>query len=182
MNPSSPHAAARRDSAPSLRHRLLGQLRLITLCAFALATISVAQADDAATQRSKKPPRKPAVKDAKNTDTGLPDPPQDPALARFGIYEKTAPCAESTDPIVTALPLTLRPNDRIALIGNALLERSGQFGHLEAMIQQAFPDHQLTVRHLAWTADEIDLQPRPDNFADTLQHLNHEQVDVIFAA
>ncbi|MDV6028976.1 MAG: hypothetical protein F9B45_02480 [Phycisphaera sp. RhM] len=182
MNPSSPHAAARRDSAPSLRHRLLGQLRLVMLCAFAWATISVTQADDAPARKAKKPPRKPAVKDAKNTDTGLPDPPQDPALAQFGIYEKTAPRAESTDPIVTTLPLTLRPHDRIALIGNALLERSGRFGHLEAMIQQSFPDHQLTVRHLAWTADEIDLQPRPDNFADTLQHLHHERVDVIFAA
>jgi putative heme-binding domain-containing protein len=49
-------------------------------------------------------------------------------------------------------------------------------------VQKAFPDKQLVVRHLAWSADAIDLQPRPDNFADTQQHLTHERADVIFAA
>ncbi|MCA9137094.1 MAG: SGNH/GDSL hydrolase family protein, partial [Planctomycetales bacterium] len=123
-----------------------------------------------------------ATADAKNTSTGLPDPPRDPELASFGIYENTAPRATSTAPVITRLPLELQPGDRIALIGNALLERSGQFGNLEAMIQQTFPEKKVTLRHLAWTADEVDAQPRPDNFADTFQHLTHEKADVIFAA
>ena len=40
----------------------------------------------------------------------------------------------------------------------------------------------MIVRNLAWSADTPDLQPRPANFADQLQHLTHEQADVIFVA
>lgn len=123
-----------------------------------------------------------AVKDAKNTSTGKADPPRDPALEKFGIYENTAPRAKSIEPIATKLPLKLNAGDRIVMIGSSLLERSQQFGNLEAMIQQSFPNHQLTIRHLAWSADQVDVQPRPANFADTIQHLTHEQADVIFAA
>lgn len=101
---------------------------------------------------------------------------------RFGIYEKTAPRAPETDPVTTSLPLRLTRGDRIALIGNTLFDRAAEFGHFEALIQKRFADREVIVRHLAWSADEIDLQPRPDNFADTEQHLTHEQADVIFAA
>ena len=50
------------------------------------------------------------------------------------------------------------------------------------MLQQRFPDRRLTVRNLAWSADEVGLQPRPQNFADVEQHLVHEKADVVFAA
>ncbi|MEZ6114820.1 MAG: GDSL-type esterase/lipase family protein, partial [Pirellulaceae bacterium] len=101
---------------------------------------------------------------------------------RFGIYEATAPRPQAIEPRATTLPLELRKGDRIALIGNTLFERSQLFGQFEALLHRQFPDHELVVRHLAWSADQIDLQPRPDNFADTFQHLKHERVDVIFAA
>ncbi|MBC7965963.1 MAG: hypothetical protein H7Z17_08565 [Fuerstia sp.] len=100
----------------------------------------------------------------------------------FGIYEETAPRAAVIEPIATELPLKLRKGDRIALIGNTLLERSQEFGQFGAMLHQKFPDLELVVRHLAWSADAVDLQPRPANFADTEQHLTHEKIDVIFAA
>ena len=80
------------------------------------------------------------------------------------------------------MPLQLNKGDRIALIGNTLMERSQDQGYFEALLQQTFPDHRLVVRNLAWSADTIDLQPRPANFADLEQHLTHEKVDVIFAA
>ncbi len=101
---------------------------------------------------------------------------------RFGIYANTAPRPDDATPIETSLPLSLKPQASIALIGNTLFERNQNFGHFESMLHQYFPEHQLKVRHLAWSADEISLQPRPDNFADTEQHLLHEKVDVIFAA
>jgi len=106
----------------------------------------------------------------------------DDQFTQFGIYAATAPRATAAEPIVTGLPLQLQRGDRIALIGNTLLERSQEFGHFEAMLQQMFPELQLVVRHLAWSADEIGLQPRPANFADTEQHLVHEKIDVIIAA
>ena len=120
--------------------------------------------------------------DAKNTQTGQPARERDPELQQYGIYAQTAPRAKSAQPIVTQLPLRLHKGDRIALIGNTLFERSQFFGYFETFLHQEFPDHQLVVRNLAWSADTPDTQPRPANFADIEQHLKHERIDVIFAA
>jgi putative heme-binding domain-containing protein len=103
-------------------------------------------------------------------------------LARYGIFLESAPRPEACQPRTTALPLALEPGDRICLIGNTLLERAQLFGHLPAVIHAGFADHQLTIRTLAWSADEVDLMPRPENFADLEQHLRHAEADVILAA
>jgi len=100
----------------------------------------------------------------------------------FGIYAATAPRAAEAEPVTTMLPLKPAPNSRIVLVGNTLFERNGEFGQFEAMLQQQFPNAKLTVRHLAWSADEVAVQPRPANFADTEQHLTHEKADIILAA
>ena len=136
----------------------------------------------AAQQKSKKKPKAPKVNDAKNTSTGKKVPPRDPEFAKYGIYHRTSPRAEKKLPVPTKLPLALKPGARIALVGNTLLERSQYFGFFEAMLHKTFPEHKLVVRNLCWSADETDLQPRPDNFADQDQHLTHENVDIIFAA
>lgn len=101
---------------------------------------------------------------------------------KYGIYQSTAPRPAETEPVSTTLPLTLKPGDRIALVGNTLLEREEHFGDVESLLQTAHPNHKLVVRNLAWSADEVALQPRPDNFADLTQHLTHEKADVIFMA
>ncbi|MBC8351637.1 MAG: c-type cytochrome [Planctomycetes bacterium] len=120
--------------------------------------------------------------DAKNEKTGKPVLDRDPELQQYGIYAKTAPRAKDTEPIITDLPLRLNKGDRIALIGNTLFERSQFFGYFETFLHQQFPDHQLVVRNLAWSADTPSTQPRPANFADLEQHLRHERIDVVFAA
>ena len=109
-------------------------------------------------------------------------PEQDPELARYYINLKTSPRAEKADPVATPLPLQLKKGDRIALIGNLLLDAERRYGHLETLLHQHHPDHQLSVRNLAWPADEIDLMPRPDNFGDLDQHLTYFKADVIIAA
>ena len=68
------------------------------------------------------------------------------------------------------------------MIGNMLLERSQHFGYIETLLHQRLPEHQLVIRHLGWPADTVQVQPRPDNFADVDQHLYHERADVILAA
>ena len=78
--------------------------------------------------------------------------------------------------------MKLEKDDRIALVGNTLLDRGGQFGFFESMLYQTYPELELTIRNFAWSADEVDLQPRPDNFATVPQHLTREKIDVIFAA
>ncbi len=120
--------------------------------------------------------------DAKNQTIDKPAPPEDPEFAKYAIYAATAPRPEKTEPVSTSLPLQLEKGDRVALIGNTLFDRMKEFGFFESMLQLQFPEHKLVVKNLAWPADEIGLEPRPDNFADTEQHLFHEKIDVIFAA
>jgi putative heme-binding domain-containing protein len=109
-------------------------------------------------------------------------PSQESDFSRYAIYEKTAPRPPVAEPQTTQLPLEIEPNARIAFLGNTLLERTQQFGHFETMLHQHLPNHRLIVRNLAWSADAVDLQPRPENFADLEQHLYHEKIDLIFAA
>ena len=103
-------------------------------------------------------------------------------FSRYAIFAKTAARAAACPPVATSLPLQLRRGDRICLIGNTLLERAQLFGNVSAALQAGFPDLELVIRNLAWSADEIDLAPRPENFADTEQHLTFLEADVIFAA
>ena len=101
---------------------------------------------------------------------------------KYAMFAQNSERAKPAKPIKTELPLKLSKNARIALIGNTLFDRLRNFGHFEALLQQGHPNHQLILRNLAWSADEIDLQPRPDNFADTNQHLTAMKADIIIAA
>ncbi|HIL69634.1 MAG TPA: hypothetical protein EYG38_07275, partial [Verrucomicrobia bacterium] len=120
--------------------------------------------------------------DAKNIETGTPEPVNDPELASFSRFAATAPMPGPAEPVSTGLPLDLKKGERIAFIGNTLFERAADFGYFESFLQQRFPEHQLVIRNLTWSADEIDLQPRPANFASLDQQLTLEKVDLIFAA
>ncbi|MEX2577784.1 MAG: PVC-type heme-binding CxxCH protein [Verrucomicrobiales bacterium] len=127
-------------------------------------------------------PRVKNEKDAKWKVADKPEPERDPALADHGIYAENAPTPERTAPVATALPLKLEKGDRIAFIGNTLFDRAQNFGWFESSLYLAHPEHDLVIRNFAWSADEIDLQPRPDNFATVKQHLTREKIDVVFAA
>ena len=99
-----------------------------------------------------------------------------------GIFAKTSPRAANCPRQTTALPLSIQRGDHICFIGNTLFERAQLFGQLTATLHAAFPDNELVIRNLAWSADEIDLAPRPDNFGDIDQHLTFLEADVIIAA
>jgi uncharacterized cupredoxin-like copper-binding protein len=121
-------------------------------------------------------------KDARNTQLKSKAPPKDPDLAKYYINLKTSPRPGKAKPVETKLPLDIAPGTRIALIGNLLLDAERRFGHLETLLHQNHPKHKLTVRNLAWPADEVDLMPRPDNFGDLDQHLHYFKADLIIAA
>ncbi len=120
--------------------------------------------------------------DAKNIKLNKAQPDADPELEKYAIFEKTAPFPTPATPISTDLPLKLKKGTRIALIGNTLFDRSREFGWFESRIHQLNPGKNLVIRSLAWSADEIDIQPRPDNFGSLDQHLTVQKPDVIFAA
>jgi plastocyanin len=122
------------------------------------------------------------VQDGKNRKTGKPAPDKDPDLEQYAIFETNAPRPSPVASTVTELPLKLQKGDRVVLIGNTLFDRGASYGHFESLVQQQFPDLDLRFRTLAWSADEIDLRPRPKNFGDLDQHLFAQKADVIFAA
>lgn len=123
-----------------------------------------------------------AKRDAKTVRLNRQPPPRDPALASYAIERDRSPRAPAAEPVETILPLQLRQGDRICFIGNLLLDAERRYGHLETLIHQLHPNHELTFRNLAWPADEIDLMPRPANFGDLDQHLTYFKADVIIAA
>ena len=61
-------------------------------------------------------------------------------------------------------PFNPKTSDRIVLLGNTFADRMRHYGYLETLLQQTFPNRQLTLRNMGWSADEVGLQPRPLNF------------------
>ncbi|MCC6418225.1 MAG: HEAT repeat domain-containing protein [Gemmataceae bacterium] len=74
---------------------------------------------------------------------------------------------------------TFQKGDRVILLGNTFAERAREFGYIEALLQARYPDLGLTFRNLGYAADEVWLQPRPLNFADTHTLLSEQKADVI---
>ena len=81
----------------------------------------------------------------------------------------------------SAGPLELKKGDKIVYIGNTLAEREQYFGRFETLLHSRFPDHELVVRNLGWSADELNLRPRSQDFKDHGHTLTDHQADVVLA-
>src|SRR6266700_2797583 len=77
--------------------------------------------------------------------------------------------------------LKLTKGDHVVLIGNTLAERMQYFGHFETLLHSRFPELELVVRDLGWSADELMLRPRSQNFKDHGHTLEDHKADVILA-
>ena len=74
---------------------------------------------------------------------------------------------------VSAQNLTLEKGDNIAFVGSGLADRQQHQGHFETLIHQAFPEHNLVVRNLGFSGDEVGLSPhRSDEVAGLDYFLN----------
>lgn len=69
----------------------------------------------------------------------------------------------------------------IIILGNTFAERMQHFNYFETLLYKSFPDRELTVRNMGWSADEIGLQPRPYNFGSADEHLTQQQAGWIIA-
>lgn len=49
--------------------------------------------------------------------------------------------------------LVIDPGERIVMVGDALIEREGTYGHIETEILAAFPRIPMTFRNLGWSGD-----------------------------
>jgi glucose/arabinose dehydrogenase len=110
------------------------------------------------------------------------------ARRRFGTWPAAAGMivvlwAAAMVPATAAEPtrLELHKGDRIIIIGNTLAERMQYYGHFETLLHSRFPELELVVHNLGFSADEITLRPRQANFDDHGHTLKDEKPDVLIA-
>ena len=65
----------------------------------------------------------------------------------------------------------MRSGDTVLFYGNSLVERLGEHGELEALVQLAEVGKQLHFRSLAWTGDEVGHRLRPEGYEEHLRAL-----------
>jgi putative heme-binding domain-containing protein len=80
-----------------------------------------------------------------------------------------------------AAPLELKKGDHISLIGNTLADRMQHHGWLETLLHSRFPEHELTVRNLGFSGDELTLRLRSASFGSPDHWLAANRTDVVFA-
>jgi putative heme-binding domain-containing protein len=83
--------------------------------------------------------------------------------------------------IAAAAPLELHKGDHICLIGNTLADRMQHHGWLEAHLQVRHPQHELVIRNLGFSGDELTTRLRSAGFGSPDEHLTLQKADVIFA-
>ena len=64
-----------------------------------------------------------------------------------------------------------------AIIGNTLADRMQHDGWLETLLQSRFPKHELVVRNLGFSADELTIRPRSQNFGTPEHWLTFNKAD-----
>ncbi|HVR86793.1 MAG TPA: SGNH/GDSL hydrolase family protein, partial [Planctomycetota bacterium] len=84
-------------------------------------------------------------------------------------------------PAQEAPPLKLEKGDHISFIGNTLADRMQHVGWLETLLQSRFPHHELVIRDLGFSADELTVRLRSANFGSPEQWLTNTRTDVVFA-
>src|SRR5688572_20436465 len=77
--------------------------------------------------------------------------------------------------------LTINQGDRVLLIGNTLAERMLYHGHFETLLYSRFAEHELFVRNLGWSADELKIRLRTASFHDHGHELHDYKPNVILA-
>src|SRR5580700_10002073 len=92
-----------------------------------------------------------------------------------------AATAEDRESDAGTAKLKLQKGDHVILIGNTLAERMQYFGHWETLLHSRFPDLELVVRNLGWSADEVALRPREAGFDQHGNTLADHKADVLLA-
>lgn len=74
-----------------------------------------------------------------------------------------------------AAKLEIERRDHICIIGNTLADRMQHDGWLETMLHSRFPKHELVIRNLGFSADELTIRLRSKNFGTPDQWLAGNQ-------
>ncbi len=57
---------------------------------------------------------------------------------------------------IAAAEFPIQKGDHICIVGNTLAERSQHYGWVETLLHARFPEHDLVIRNLGYSGDEID--------------------------
>ena len=71
--------------------------------------------------------------------------------------------------------LTVPKGDHISLIGNTLADRMQHDGWLETYLHSRFPEHELTIRNLGFSGDELTIRLRSADFGTPDEWLSRNQ-------
>ncbi|WP_437203417.1 PVC-type heme-binding CxxCH protein [Planctomicrobium sp. SH664] len=77
--------------------------------------------------------------------------------------------------------LEVKPGAKVVIIGNALAESMQTDNTFETLLYERFPQHQLVVRNLGWSADTINVRLRSTGFQDHGHTLVDHQPDILLA-
>lgn len=81
--------------------------------------------------------------------------------------------------LLAADKLSPETGDKIVILGNTLAERMQYFNHWETLLHSRFPEKQLVVRNLGWSADSLDSRMRSQDFQDHGHTLVDHQPNII---
>ncbi len=77
--------------------------------------------------------------------------------------------------------LALNKGDHVSVMGSEVADRLQHDGWLETLIQQAFPTHELTIRNIAYSCDEVVVRVQTDTGATRDEWLATLKTDVVLA-
>src|SRR5690606_8782620 len=77
-------------------------------------------------------------------------------------------------------PFRPKADSRVVVIGNSFGVGLQEHTYFETLLHLSFPQYRIRMRNLAWSADEVNLRPRPLNFGTLDEHLTQQEADVIF--
>lgn len=80
-----------------------------------------------------------------------------------------------------AAELVLRKGDHIGVIGNTLADRMQHDGWFETLLQAAYPEHELVLRELGFSGDELTIRLRSRDFGTPEQWLTRCEADIVIA-
>lgn len=82
------------------------------------------------------------------------------AVACLVAFTETSDVVRAAD---APAKLELKKGDHICIIGNTLAERMQHYGWLETLLHARFPDHELVIRNLGYSGDEVDGWQNPNH-------------------
>ncbi|WP_165251512.1 PVC-type heme-binding CxxCH protein [Paludisphaera soli] len=103
------------------------------------------------------------------------------ALVAGWAASASPPAAFARDGRLPDPNLDLPKGSHISVIGNTLADRMQHTGWLETVIHTRFPDHQLTIRNLAFSGDELTTRLRSAAFGTPDEWLAKNRTDVVCA-